>query len=36
MRASIKRITGSPFVPDKSSVRGFVFDVATGKLSEVA
>src|SRR3954447_11008938 len=36
VRASIKRITDSPFIPDKSSVRGFVFDVATGKLSEVA
>jgi carbonic anhydrase len=35
VRASIKRITDSPFIPDKSSVRGFVFDVATGKLSEV-
>jgi carbonic anhydrase len=36
VRASIKRITDSPFVPDTSSVRGFVFDVATGKLDEVA
>jgi carbonic anhydrase len=36
VRASIKRITDSPFIPDKSSVRGFVFDVATGKLDEVA
>jgi carbonic anhydrase len=36
VRASIERITGSPFVPDTSSVRGFVFDVATGKLNEVA
>jgi len=36
VRASIKRITDSPFIPDKSSVRGFVFDVATGKLNEVA
>jgi carbonic anhydrase len=36
VRASIERITGSPFVPDRSSVRGFVFDVATGKLNEVA
>src|ERR671929_1823720 len=35
VRASIERITDSPFVPDKSSVRGFVFDVATGRLSEV-
>src|SRR4051812_20903747 len=31
----VRRITESPFVPDTSSVRGFVFDVATGKLSEV-
>jgi carbonic anhydrase len=36
VRASIERITDSPFIPDKSSVRGFVFDVATGKLNEVA
>jgi carbonic anhydrase len=35
VRASIQRIVDSPFVPDKSSVRGFVFDVATGKLNEV-
>jgi carbonic anhydrase len=35
VRRSIKRITDSPFVPDTSSVRGFVFDVATGRLSEV-
>jgi carbonic anhydrase len=35
VRQSIARITASPFVPNKSSVRGFVFDVATGKLNEV-
>jgi carbonic anhydrase len=35
VRASIKRIADSPFVPDKSSIRGFVFDVATGRLTEV-
>jgi carbonic anhydrase len=35
VRASIRRIQDSPFVPVKDSVRGFVFDVATGKLSEV-
>jgi carbonic anhydrase len=35
VRQSIARIKGSPFVPDKSSVRGFVFDVTTGKLREV-
>ncbi|MEU7786592.1 carbonic anhydrase [Amycolatopsis sp. NPDC049159] len=35
VRQSIARIKGSPFVPKKDSVRGFVFDVATGKLNEV-
>jgi carbonic anhydrase len=32
---SIARIKASPFVPHTESVRGFVFDVATGKLDEV-
>ena len=36
VRQSIARIKASPFIPHKESVRGFVFDVATGKLSEVA
>ena len=36
VRQSIARIKASPFIPHKDSVRGFVFDVATGKLSEVA
>jgi carbonic anhydrase len=36
VRQSIARIKASPFVPDKGSVRGFVFDVASGKLREVA
>jgi carbonic anhydrase len=36
VRQSIARIQASPFVPKKGSVRGFVFDVATGKLNEVA
>ncbi len=35
VRESIERIKASPFVPRKESVRGFVFDVQTGKLSEV-
>lgn len=35
VRQSIARIKASPFVPNKSSIRGFVFDVATGKLNEV-
>ena len=36
VRQSIARIKASPFVPKKDSVRGFVFDVATGKLDEVS
>ncbi len=35
VRQSIARITASPFVPDKSHVRGFVYDVKTGTLGEV-
>jgi carbonic anhydrase len=35
VRQSIKRIQDDPFIPHKESVRGFVYDVATGKLSEV-
>ena len=33
---SINRIKASPFIPHTDQVRGFVFDVATGKLREVA
>ena len=36
VRQSRARIMASPFIPHKESVRGFVFDVATGKLNEVA
>ena len=35
VRSSRRRILDSPFIPEKSSVRGFVFDVATGRLAEV-
>jgi carbonic anhydrase len=35
VRQSVARIRASPFVPEKGSVRGFVFDVATGRLDEV-
>jgi carbonic anhydrase len=35
VRQSIARITASPFIPDKSSVRGFVYDVKSGELNEV-
>ena len=32
---SIARIKASPYIPHKDQVRGFVYDVATGKLREV-
>jgi carbonic anhydrase len=35
VRQSIARIEASPFIPRKHSVRGFVYDVATGRLREV-
>jgi carbonic anhydrase len=35
VRQSIARIKASPFIPHTDQVRGFVFDVATGKLNEV-
>ena len=35
VRLSFARIKASPFVPKKDAIRGFVFDVATGKLNEV-
>ena len=36
VRQSIARIKASPFIPRKDAVRGFVYDVTTGKLSEVS
>jgi carbonic anhydrase len=35
VRQSIARIKASPFIPHTDDVRGFVFDVATGRLNEV-
>jgi carbonic anhydrase len=35
VRQSIARIKTSPFVANKDSVRGFIFDVTTGRLQEV-
>jgi carbonic anhydrase len=35
VRQSIARILASPFIPNKDSVRGFVFEVETGRLREV-
>ena len=36
VRQSIARIKASPFIPHKDAIRGFIFDVATGKLNEVS
>ena len=36
VRKSLERITSSPFVPKKDSVRGFVYEVESGRLREVA
>ena len=35
VRQSIKRIEASPFIPHKDSVRGFIYEVETGRLREV-
>ncbi len=35
VRQSIARIKASPFIPTKDAVRGFVYEVETGKLREV-
>jgi carbonic anhydrase len=35
VRQSLRRIENSPFVTKQVSARGFIFDVATGKLKEV-
>jgi carbonic anhydrase len=35
VRQSMARLLASPFIAHKDKVRGFVFDVATGKLNEV-
>ncbi|HET9143551.1 carbonic anhydrase [Actinophytocola sp.] len=36
VRQSVARIKASPFVPHTDAIRGFVFDVATGRLNEVS
>ncbi|GIF75923.1 beta-class carbonic anhydrase [Asanoa siamensis] len=36
VRQSIRRIEADPFIPVKNSIRGFVYDVHTGKLREVS
>jgi carbonic anhydrase len=35
VRQSIARIEASPFVPHKDAIRGFVYEVETGRLREV-
>jgi carbonic anhydrase len=35
VRQSLRRIEANPFVTKHESLRGFVFDVATGRLTEV-
>ena len=36
VRASVAHIKHSPYIPHTDQVRGFVFDVATGRLHEVS
>jgi carbonic anhydrase len=36
VRQSVARVKASPFIPKKDSVRGFVYEVETGKLREVS
>lgn len=36
VRQSIARVQASPFLPHKNSVRGFVYEVETGRLREVS
>jgi carbonic anhydrase len=35
VRQSMARIKASPFIPHKDQIRGFVYDVKTGRLREV-
>ena len=35
VRQSIARVKASPFIPNKDSVRGFIYEVETGRLVEV-
>jgi carbonic anhydrase len=36
VRQSLRRVREDPFIPVKDSVRGFVYEVETGKLREVS
>ena len=35
VRQTVARIKASPFIPNKSKIRGFVYDVRSGRLDEV-
>ena len=35
VRQSVRRIQACPFIPVKDQIRGFVYDVETGRLNEV-
>jgi carbonic anhydrase len=35
VRQSLARVNASPYIPHKDQVRGFVYDVESGKLREV-
>jgi carbonic anhydrase len=35
VRQSVARIKASPFIPHKDAVRGFIYEVETGRLREV-
>ena len=36
VRQSVERIKASPFIPHKDRIRGFVYDVRSGQLREIA
>ncbi len=36
LRDSIARIKASPFLPSKDSIRGFIYEVETGRLRELS
>jgi carbonic anhydrase len=36
VRQNIARIKASPVIPHKESVRGFVYEVQSGRLREIA
>lgn len=35
LRDSVERIKADPFIPNKDNVRGFVYDVTSGRLREI-